>query len=141
MENFDGSKLKNQSRNLKVKLGNLKMKRAKLEKTVIHLNPMENEIADYKLEIFAEKSGIINCNTHGFSGEFEKMNLKGWGYSYYNFESNGMMPKTLMVCPPNSEREGVLKSKSELVRYNSKLPLVVYSAPEYDIKYRVWSAK
>ena len=110
-----------------------------LVQTVIHLESQENESQDYKVEIYAEKTEMIDCNTRSLVGEFKEINLEGWGYTYYEFESNDFVIATLMACPEGSEREGTVQSQSFITRYNSKLPLVVYASPEYTIKYRIWS--
>lgn len=107
--------------------------------TLIHLDPKNKEREDYQVELYAEKTALIDCNTRGFAGTFEKVNLQGWGYNYYTFKSSGFMPTTMMACPKGSEKEGIVKSRSLFVPYNSKLPLVVYAHPEYTIKYRIWS--
>ncbi len=107
--------------------------------TVIHLDPQENELQDYKVELYAEKTEIVDCNTRSFAGEFKDVNLDGWGYTYYEFESNGLTISTLMGCPEGSDKEGIVKSQSIMTRYNSKLPLVIYASPEYTIKHRIWS--
>lgn len=44
-----------------------------------------------------------------------------------------------MGCPPGSERTAFVRSSDEtLVRYNSRLPLVVYTPEDVELRYRVW---
>ena len=39
------------------------------------------------------------CNKTFLSGEFKSSELKGWGYDYLTFTTNGSTPSTLMACP------------------------------------------
>jgi len=50
---------------------------------------------------------------------------------------------TKMACPPDEQPKQTfvaVRSQQALVRYNSKLPLVVYVPEGFEVRYRVWQA-
>lgn len=107
------------------------------ERFVIELEPQQNE-DDFKLELYAGKLTEVDCNRHTLSGDFEKQTLQGWGYGFYNFNSKGMIMSTMMACPDKTRKTAFVSSTSELVRYNSKLPIVVYIPKGMDVHYKIW---
>ena len=46
----------------------------------------------------------------------------------------------MMACPPGSQRPGVAQTQGTLLRYNSKLPVVVFVPEGMGLRWRVWSA-
>lgn len=107
------------------------------QRAVIILSPKKNE-EDYKVEIIAGKTMKVDCNIHNLMGKFEEKDLKGWGYTYFVYNSDGKMTSTMRGCPDN-----VLKDKfvfnTQLTRYNSKLPIVVYAPKGFQVKYKIWT--
>ena len=66
-------------------------------------------------------------------------NLEGYGYSYFIFKSNGQLISTKMGCGNDKKSlKNVVSGKTELVRYMSRLPLVVYTPEDIQIKYKIW---
>lgn len=105
---------------------------------VIQLSKKSDE-SMYKVEIIPGKVMSVDCNQHSLMGNLEEKNLDGWGYNYYEFTSNGQTRSTMMACnKPNENR--FVTAQTALVRYNSKLPIVVYAPQGYEIKYRIWKA-
>ena len=93
----------------------------------------------FKVEIVPGKVMNVDCNLHTLMGQLEEKDVQGWGYTYYNFTSNGQTRSTMMACnEPNKDR--FVSAQTQLVRYNSKLPIVVYAPEGYGIKYRIWKA-
>ncbi|MNY77756.1 Ecotin precursor [compost metagenome] len=47
-----------------------------------------------------------------------------------------------MACPDSSRKQAFVPVGGEpmLVRYNSKLPLVIYAPADVEVRYRIWSA-
>jgi ecotin len=107
-----------------------------MQRYVITLENKANE-SDYKVEVFAGKTMKVDCNHHGLIGNFETKTVKGWGYTYYNFQSKGRTTSTLMGCPDNTLKDAFIAS-SKALRYNSKLPLVVYVPEGFEVRYRIW---
>ncbi len=47
-----------------------------------------------------------------------------------------------MACPDDSRKQAFVQvgGEPQLVRYNSKLPLVIYAPADMEVRYRIWSA-
>lgn len=107
---------------------------------VIRLPSLGDE-AMAKVEIIVGKTMTIDCNQHFFGGQLEQKTADGWGYTYFVLENLGSGASTLMGCIDGSDREAFVRSSSEtLVPYNSKLPVVIYTPDDVDVRYRIWQA-
>ncbi len=108
---------------------------------VIHLPAQADESA-YKLEILAGKTLQVDCNRQRLGGSLEERTLEGWGYSYYRLDNVSGPASTLMACPDDKKTEAFVPVVGDgfLLRYNSKLPVVVYAPKDVEVRYRVWSA-
>ena len=110
------------------------------EQKIITLKTLPNE-DNYSVEIFAGKKTLVDsCNHFFLAGVFEQKTVDGWGYDYFNFESNGNVGGTLMGCFDNKSVEKIIHAQSIQTRYNSKLPIVVYVPKGYTLEYRIWKA-
>lgn len=109
-----------------------------LERYVIYLEEKENE-DEYQVEIIAGRHLEMDCNNQRLLGQFEEETVKGWGYTYHVFETEGHITSTLMMCPGPKTMK-FIAAPSEMVRYNSRLPIVVYLPKDYELKYKIWSA-
>lgn len=110
------------------------------EQKIITLKTLPNE-DNYSVEIFAGKKTLVDsCNHFFLAGSFEQKTVDGWGYDYFNFESDGNIAGTLMGCSDNKSVEKIVHAKSIQTRYNSKLPIVVYVPKSYTLEYRIWKA-
>ena len=87
---------------------------------------------------------IIKLDAHNryfFGGRLETKTIPGWGYDRYVLKSLGPMAGTLMAVDPNEpkvDRFITLGGEPELLRYNSRLPLVVYVPDGVEVRYRIW---
>jgi ecotin len=107
---------------------------------VIRLSALEDE-ATAKVEIIVGKTMVVDCNSHFFGGQLDQRTAEGWGYDYFVLDKLGDGASTLMGCPDGSEHEAFVRTSSEtLVRYNSRLPLVVYTPEGVEVRYRIWQA-
>lgn len=93
----------------------------------------------FKVEIIPGKNMLIDCNHHTLMGKLEEKDLQGWGYNYYEFSSDGQTRSTLMACNKPKENKFV-QAQTLTVRYNSRLPIVIYAPEGYEIQYRIWKA-
>ena len=108
---------------------------------VIELPAQANE-AEHKVEIIAGKTLEVDCNQQRLGGQWQEKTVEGWGYGYYELGQVGPAMSTLMACPDSSRKQAFVRVgvEPQLVRYNSKLPLVIYAPKDVEVRYRVWSA-
>jgi ecotin len=112
-----------------------------LTRHVIDL-PAQADEADRRVELIAGKTLEVDCNHHSLGGQWQEKTVEGWGYDYYELGQVGPARSTLMGCPDDSRRQAFVPVGGEplLVRYNSKLPLVIYAPADVEVRYRIWSA-
>ena len=107
---------------------------------VIQLPQVDNE-EDLKVELIIGQNQTIDCNHRTLGGEIQERTAEGWGYNYFVVPQITPGISTLMGCPSNSTREAfVTLSDRPLVRYNSRLPVVVYAPKNVELRYRIWRA-
>jgi ecotin len=112
------------------------------ERFVIRLPKLDDESAR-KVELIVGKNVETDpVNSYSMAGKIERKSLKGWGYSYYVAQSSGQMMGTLIAPPPGAKKvkRFITIRGGDLLRYNSKLPLVVYAPKGFEVRYRIWSA-
>lgn len=94
----------------------------------------------FKVEIIPGKTIQADCNHHSLMGSLIEKDLEGWGYTYYELNTNGQIISTKMGCPDDILTEKFVTAESRIVRYNSKLPIVVYVPQGFELKFRIWQA-
>jgi ecotin len=99
--------------------------------------PVAKNESDLKVEFFVGVEKLLDCNKHFLLGEVTTQDLQGWGYNYYEVESNGETGGTLMGCPDQKKTRKFVSLQPEIVRYNSKLPLVFYIPKDMEVRYRI----
>lgn len=109
------------------------------QKRVIIELPIQKNESDFKVEVYAGKYIKVDCNKHRLTGDFEQKSVQGWGYNYFNFNSNGTVSSTLMACKDSNKKEKFVISTAKLIRYNSKLPIVIFIPTGMEIKYKIWT--
>lgn len=100
------------------------------------------EEQNYQVELvigrMMETDGV---NQVMLAGSIEPQPLKGWGYTYYESSGSLMMISTLMgVSPDQPQVKKFVHTAPLSIRYNSRLPIVVYVPEGYEVRYRIWSA-
>ncbi|MBC9795043.1 ecotin [Sinomicrobium weinanense] len=104
--------------------------------------PYSDNDAAKKIEFTVGKWMEVDpCNKHGLQGSLEQKDLEGWGYSYYVFKSDGNVMSTQMACPDNNKVNQFITSQPEMVRYNGKLPVVIYVPEGYDVQFKIYKAE
>ena len=100
------------------------------------------EDAGFKVELIPGKTMTTDgVNSYFMGTSIEPKNLKGWGYTYYEIKGGGAVGSTLIGVPPGQPKvEKFVQGKPLLIRYNSRLPIVIYAPKGFEIKYRIWSA-
>ncbi|GAB0156844.1 serine protease inhibitor ecotin [Chryseobacterium sp. Alg-005] len=99
--------------------------------------PVAKNENDLKVEFFVGAEKMLDCNKHFLMGEVKTQDLQGWGYTYYDVESKGETGGTLMACPDQKLTKKFVTLQPQVVRYNSKLPLVFYVPKDLEVRYRV----
>ncbi|EOL8957291.1 serine protease inhibitor ecotin [Cronobacter dublinensis] len=116
---------------------------------VIQLPERQDE-SSYKVELMIGQTLDVDCNKHQLGGKFERKTLEGWGYDYYVFEpaknadGSVMFTSTMMACPDGKKEKKFVTANlgdAGMLNYNSKLPVVVYTPKNIDVKYRLWQAE
>jgi len=106
--------------------------------------PKQKDESAFKVELLVGKTVRIDKeNRHFFGGKIEKETIKGWGFTRYIVTKLGPMAGTLMAVDPNApkvDRFITLGGNAFLIRYNSRLPVVVYVPEGVEVRYRIWSA-
>ncbi|MNV20081.1 Ecotin precursor [compost metagenome] len=103
--------------------------------------PAQSDESALKVELILGKTQTVDCNRQVFGGRLETRTAEGWGYDYYVLPALGSAASTLMGCPPGSERQAFVTTQEQpLIRYNSRLPVVVYAPSDVEVRYRVWRA-
>jgi hypothetical protein len=74
------------------------------------------------------------------NGQLSELNLDGWGYTYFKVESDGAISSTKMACLDSKLERKFITLTPQLVRYNSKLPIVVYVPENFSVKYKIFKA-
>jgi len=106
--------------------------------------PKQDDESIYKVELIAGKIVKVDKrNKYFFGGKIEVETIKGWGFPRYNLSKLGPMGGTMMAIDPNEPKVNrfiKLGGEPFLIRYNSRLPIVVYAPVGVDVRYRIWSA-
>lgn len=119
-----------------------------ISRQVIELPELKNEYL-YKVELMIGQTLEVDCNAHQLLGQLKSETVDGWGYPYYVFEtaktsdSGVMHVSTMMACPEQKKEKkfvGASLGANSMLSYNSKLPVVVYTPDNIEVKYRIWKA-
>ena len=109
---------------------------------VLQLPKQEDESA-YKVELIVGKTVLVDeGNRYFFAGKIEEEIIQGWGFPRYNVNKLGPMAGTLMAVDPNAPKVSrfvALGGEPYLIRYNSRLPVVVYAPEGVEVRYRIWT--
>ena len=109
---------------------------------VVIILPVEADEDLLKVQLLIGKTLQLDArNRYFFGGRLETETVKGWGYERYILKSLGPMAGTLMAVDPSApkvERFITLGGEPQLLRYNSRLPLVVYVPEGVEVRYRLW---
>lgn len=114
-----------------------------MERFVIVLPEKERgEDQGFKVELIPGKnmpSDGVNQMRLGIT--IEPQPLTGWGYTYYEISGRDVAMSTMMAVPEGTQQvETFVPGTSLLIRYNSRLPIVIYVPRGYEIRYRIWKA-
>lgn len=115
---------------------------AGMHRLVIVLPEMSRSEENYSVELVAGR--IINTdgvNQVRMDTLINPRPLEGWGYTYYEVSGSGQVASTLMAAPEGApEVEAFVHGAPLNVRYNSRMPIVVYAPEGFEVRYRIWAA-
>ncbi len=106
--------------------------------------PQEPDESVFKVELIVGKTVLVDKhNRYFFGGKIEAEVIEGWGFTLYKVSKLGPMAGTLMAVDPNEPKVSrfiTISGDPYFVRYNSRLPIVVYAPEGVAIRYRIWAA-
>jgi ecotin len=106
--------------------------------------PQQDDESAFKVELIVGRTVLVDeRNRYFFGGKIEEYIIPGWAFPCYNVSKLGPMAGTMMAIDPNVPKVNrfiTLGGEPYLIRYNSKLPLVVYAPEGVEVRYRIWRA-
>jgi ecotin len=105
--------------------------------------PKQDDESIFKVELIVGKTVQVDeKNKYFFGGTIEEETIKGWGYPRYNVSKIGPMAGTLMAVDPDAPKVTrfiTLGGEPYIIRYNSRMPIVVYVPEGVEVRYRIWT--
>ena len=114
-----------------------------LERFVIVLPEKKRGEEDaFRVEIIVGKDMLTDgVNLVRLANTIETRVLEGWGYPYYEAAGSSETMSTMMAPPEGAPLVKTFVTAFPVyVRYNSRLPIVVYVPQGYEVRYRIWEA-
>jgi ecotin len=106
--------------------------------------PQQADESAFKVELMVGKTIQIDAqNTYFFGGRIVEETIEGWGFTRYIVSELGPLAGTLMAVDPNAPKVArfiTLAGEPFFIRYNSRLPVVVYVPEGVEVRYRIWTA-
>ena len=114
-----------------------------MERHVIVLPHKERGEEDaFKVELIAGKQMMTDgVNQIRLGANIEAKPLKGWGFTYYEVAKFGHAISTRIGVPPNTPKvKNFISGSPLIIRYNSRIPIVIYTPKGGEVRYRIWRA-
>ncbi len=106
--------------------------------------PRQADESAFKVELIVGKTVQVDeQNRYFFGGKIEEETIKGWGFTRYKVSKLGPMAGTRMAVDPNAPKVArfiTIGGDPYIIRYNSRLPIVVYVPEGVEVRYRIWTA-
>ena len=106
--------------------------------------PAQNDESAFKVELVVGKTVQVDeKNNYFFGGTIEEETIQGWGFTRYIVRKLGPMAGTLMAIDPSAPKVArfiKLGGAPYFIRYNSRLPIVIYVPEGVEVRYRIWTA-
>jgi ecotin len=106
--------------------------------------PRQADESAFKVELIVGKTVQVDeRNRYFFGGKIEAETVKGWGYTRYKVSKLGPMAGTRMAVDPNAPKVArfiTIGGDPYIIRYNSRLPVVVYVPEGVEVRFRIWTA-
>lgn len=114
-----------------------------MQRFVIFLDDKSaEEETHFMVQLLAGKDMLTDgVNKIRLGSKITPQPLKGWGYTYYEVDDTSATLSTLMATPDGATKVSQFVTTAPLnIRYNSRLPIVIYAPLDYQIQYRIWEA-
>ncbi|EPY41643.1 ecotin, partial [Angomonas deanei] len=114
------------------------------QRHVIYLDPKDESVEQQhlKIELLPGKTMYVDDESkYVIQGQIDEKTVQGWGYDYYVVQFGQVINKKTQdpVQPTGPERAFIpIESAGPTLRYNSKLPIVVYVPHGAEVRYRIW---
>jgi len=113
-----------------------------MQRIVIVLPSKGQTESDFKVELIPGKLLSVSAKSQVRIGtSIARHSIKGWGYTYYEVIGSDAEISTLMAIPRGDPQVTIfVQGKPLFVRYNSRLPIVLYVPKGQSVEYRIWVA-
>lgn len=106
--------------------------------------PKQADESAFKVELIVGKTVHVDeRNSYFFVSNIEEEAIMGWGFTQYKVSKLGPMAGTLMAVDPNAPKVArfiTIGGDPYIIRYNSRVPVVVYVPKGVEVRYRIWTA-
>ena len=106
--------------------------------------PKQDDESAFRVELIVGKTVQVDeQNRYVFTGRFEQETLDGWAYPCHVVRDLGALVGTKQAShatAPRVNRFVTLGGEPYLVRYNSRIPILVYIPRAAEVRYRLWTA-
>jgi ecotin len=103
--------------------------------------PAERDENGLRVGIVVGRTMWVDCNRQVLPARIEERTAEGWGYNYYVVNVGSQTASTMMACPTQARSRQFVRGPDEpLLRYNSRVPLVIFAPSDIEVRYRVWRA-
>ncbi|WP_394129954.1 serine protease inhibitor ecotin [Shewanella maritima] len=102
--------------------------------------PEQANETNFMIELQPGITMNADCNVRMMSGKLKAESLQGWGYQYFEMTRYMQGPTTMMMCNEPSTERFIPIGEPTQIRYNSRLPKVIYLPEDVELQFRVWQA-
>jgi ecotin len=106
--------------------------------------PHQADESAFQVELIAGRTvAVDDRNRYFFGGRIAEETIQGWGFARYVVSPLGPLAGTRIAVDPTAPKVNrfiTLGGEPFLIRYNSRLPVVVYAPEGVEVRYRIWSA-
>jgi ecotin len=111
------------------------------ERKVIYLPPLDSDMEENHMRVQLIAGRHEDCEDgrlYHLTGIITEDVVEGWGYSYYVVTLGDIYAAHRTPADTENATSFVAMFEKPMLRYNSKLPIVVYVPEGAEVHYRVW---
>ncbi len=97
---------------------------------------------NFRVELVVGRTLLTDgVNRMRIGGTIDAKPVKGWGFTMYEVKKLGPTASTLIGAPPGKPKvKRFVGGPTKMIRYNSRIPLVIYVPKGAEVQYRIWQA-